>query len=96
MAPRQSEPPFKLTPLVFLIVFLALTTVATKRFPSEQRRRACSVEKQKPAHDPVTLNFPWQLTLASKSLEIERSCLNRLERDKNEHYRFDCWQAAEN
>jgi hypothetical protein len=40
MAPTQSEPPFKLTQLVFLVVFVALTVAAAKRFSNEQLRAA--------------------------------------------------------
>jgi hypothetical protein len=40
MAPTQSEPPFKLTQLIFLVVFVALTVAAAKRFSDEQLRTA--------------------------------------------------------
>ena len=36
LAPTQTEQPFKLTQLVFLILFVTLTAVAAKRFRSEQ------------------------------------------------------------
>jgi hypothetical protein len=40
MAPMQSEPPFKLTQLVFLIVFVALTIASAKRFHNVELRAA--------------------------------------------------------
>jgi hypothetical protein len=40
MAPTQSEPPFKLTQLVVLVVFVVLAIAAAKKFRSEQVRAA--------------------------------------------------------
>jgi hypothetical protein len=40
MAPKQTEPPFVVTQLVVLVVFIALTIVAAKRFGGESGRRA--------------------------------------------------------
>jgi len=40
LAPTQSEPPFKITQLVFLVVFLALTILAAKKFRYDQLRAA--------------------------------------------------------
>jgi hypothetical protein len=40
MAPTQSEPPFKLTQLVFLVVFVAFTAAAAKRFHNEPLKAA--------------------------------------------------------
>jgi hypothetical protein len=40
MAPTQSEPPFKLTQLVVLVVFVVLTIAAAKKFRGEQVRAA--------------------------------------------------------
>jgi len=40
MAPTQSEPPFKITQLVVLLIFIALTIAAAIRFRSEPIRTA--------------------------------------------------------
>ena len=40
LAPTQSEPPFKVSQLVVLIVFVALTIAATKKFRGEQLQAA--------------------------------------------------------
>jgi hypothetical protein len=40
LAPTQTEQPFKLTELVFLILFLVFTAAATKRFRYDQLRAA--------------------------------------------------------
>ena len=40
MAPKQTEPPFVVTQLVVLALFIALTIVAAKRFGGESGRRA--------------------------------------------------------
>ena len=40
LAPTQSEPPFKVSQLVVLIVFVALTIAAAKKFRGEQLRAA--------------------------------------------------------
>jgi hypothetical protein len=40
MAPTQTEPPFKLTQLMFLVLFLVLTAAAIKRYRSDQLRPA--------------------------------------------------------
>jgi hypothetical protein len=40
LAPTRSEPPFKITQLIVLILFLALTTAAARKFHAEQFRAA--------------------------------------------------------
>jgi hypothetical protein len=42
LAPTQSEPPFKLTQLVVLVLFVILTIVAARRFRNEQLRTTWS------------------------------------------------------
>ena len=40
LAPTQSEPPFKITQLVVLVVFVVLTIAAVKKFRDEQAHTA--------------------------------------------------------
>jgi hypothetical protein len=38
LAPTQTEPPFKLTQLVFLVLFLVFTVAAAKKFSYDHLR----------------------------------------------------------